>query len=163
MGKHGEPTHSSLALQSHGCALPMTIGTAWPAAPWMAASHYANWCLPPPPCCMSCGATPVASPTSPGPYPMTFWCLPPWMLPCVSGLLRMAAVSGRFLTLMAPSYSAAPSSPSTTTSLWSDANAACVPWDGGARLGGQWVESCDLSWLKDRTGEADVRLDWGKG
>lgn len=97
----------------------MMTGTAWPAAHWTAASHCVSWCLPRPPCSVCCGATPVVSPTSPGPSPMTSWCPPHLMLPCVSGPLRMAAASGRSLTLMAPNCSAALSSRSTTTSLWS--------------------------------------------
>lgn len=121
-------------LQSQGCASPMTTGTAWPAAHWTAASPCASWCLPHPLCFMCYEATRVASPTSPGPSPMTSSCPPPSMPPCVSGPPRTAAASVRSLTLMALNCCAAPSSPSTTTSLWSGSRTpahqgrACWVW-----------------------------------
>lgn len=127
-GECADSTSGSLALQSQGCASPMTTGTAWPAAPLMVASHCASWCLLRPPCSVCCGATPAVSPISPGPSPMTSLCPPHSMLPCASGPLRTAAASGRSLTLMALNCSAAPSSQSTTTSLWSGSR---VPTHGG--------------------------------
>ena len=89
----------------------------------MAASHCASWYLPRPLCSECCGATRAGSPTLPGLSPMTSLCPPPLMPPCASGPLRMAAASGRSLTLTAPNCSAAPSSRSTTTLLWSGSRA----------------------------------------
>lgn len=97
----------------------MMTGTAWPAAPWTAASPCASWCPPRPQCSACCGATPAVSPTSPGLSPTTSSCPPHSTLPCASGPLRTAAASGRFLIRTAPNCSAAPSSRSTTTLQWS--------------------------------------------
>lgn len=121
-------------LQSQGCASPMMTDTAWPAVHWTAAFHCASWCLPHPLCSMCYGATRVVSLTLPGLSPMTSSCPPPSMPPCASGPPRTAAASVRSLTLMALNCCAAPSSPSTTTSLWSGSRTpahqgrACWVW-----------------------------------
>lgn len=130
------PTNGSLPFQSQGCASPTMTGTAWPAAPWMAAFPCASWYLPHPLCSVCCEATPVVSQTLLGLSPMTSLCPPHLMPPCASGPLRTAAASGRSLTLMAPNCSAALFNLSTTTSLWSGSR---EPAHHGA-VGGHRVE-----------------------
>lgn len=134
----------------------MTTGTAWPVAHSTAASHCASWCLPHPPCCVCCGAIPVVSPTLPGPSPMTSLYPPHLMLPCASGPLRTAAASGRSLIPMAPNCSAAPSSPSTTTSLWSGSRARRAAL--GHQHGGDLLVHCHSPPWSDSEGNES---EWG--
>lgn len=160
-------TNGPLALQSHGCASPTTTGTAWPAARSMAASRCASWCPPRPPCSACCGATRGVSPTSPGPSPMTSSCPPLSMPPCASGPLRMAAASGRSLTPTGPNCSAAPSSPSTTTSLWSGPRAPLhqrrAASLGGLPLGDQDEGDPSSPWPQPSAGQTQRAAGQNQG